>query len=162
MTSQRFGGDWTEAKLDIIEEYLQRYTTALSKQHQWKKMYVDAFAGTGYRQERGKSSAANDVTLSLIPELAESDTQRFLEGSAHRALRVEPAFDHYLFIEQKEKYIRELEGISSAFLHTQTKSKLSERKPMLIFKRGQIAQIGSSGGPSSSLTLTECKLNGRL
>ena len=41
-----FGGEWTKTKLDIIEKYLNAYTTAL-KDKPFKLMYIDAFAGTG-------------------------------------------------------------------------------------------------------------------
>ena len=30
--SHRFGGDWTEEKLEMLQKYLHAYTTALSKQ----------------------------------------------------------------------------------------------------------------------------------
>ena len=42
---------WTLEKLDILESYLNAYTTALkekpSKKNPFKLMYSDAFAGTG-------------------------------------------------------------------------------------------------------------------
>jgi hypothetical protein len=54
--THRFGGDWTTAKLDVIARYLASYTTALkdkpSKEHPFVKGYIDAFAGTGYRDAR--------------------------------------------------------------------------------------------------------------
>lgn len=43
----RFGGDWTETKLAILQKYLAAYTTAL-KRTSFRKAYIDAFAGTGY------------------------------------------------------------------------------------------------------------------
>jgi hypothetical protein len=46
---QMFGGDWTEKKLGVLEKYLTAYTTALKNQP-FKKVYMDAFAGTGYRE----------------------------------------------------------------------------------------------------------------
>jgi hypothetical protein len=44
--SHRFGGPWTELKLDAVEYYLQCYTRALTyaRMDIW---YVDAFAGAG-------------------------------------------------------------------------------------------------------------------
>jgi hypothetical protein len=54
--THRFGGDWTTAKLDVIASYLESYTTALkdkpSKEYPFVKGYIDAFAGTGYRDAR--------------------------------------------------------------------------------------------------------------
>src|SRR5690606_41679286 len=50
-----FGGPWTEEKLDRVTRYLQAYTTALKNQP-FQLMYIDAFAGTGYRAstQRGR------------------------------------------------------------------------------------------------------------
>lgn len=42
-TRQRFGGDWTIEKLDILSSYLDFYITALKNQP-FNKIYIDAFA----------------------------------------------------------------------------------------------------------------------
>jgi three-Cys-motif partner protein len=57
---QLFGGSWTEQKLAILAEYLSRYNTALKKQR-FTRIYVDAFAGTGYRQRRRAQSLMQDL-----------------------------------------------------------------------------------------------------
>ena len=46
MTEQKFGGNWTIEKLDILSDYLDFYLTALKNQ-KFNKIYIDAFAGTG-------------------------------------------------------------------------------------------------------------------
>jgi len=46
MTVNRFGGFWTRDKLNVLQEYLQFYCTAMSKQR-YSLIYIDAFAGTG-------------------------------------------------------------------------------------------------------------------
>ena len=43
VTPHRFGGAWTDQKLDILERYLAAYTTALQHAN-FKKGYIDAFA----------------------------------------------------------------------------------------------------------------------
>lgn len=92
---QRFGGKWTDRKLESVRKYLSAYTTILS-QHQLKYAYIDAFAGAGYRQQAEDSS-----NLSLqITDLAEDDAQEFLKGSARIALEVTPTFQKYIFIEK--------------------------------------------------------------
>ncbi len=48
-STHQFGGDWTDRKLEVLAKYLQRYTTAL-KNTPLHKIYIDAFAGTGYRE----------------------------------------------------------------------------------------------------------------
>ena len=42
-----YGGPWTIEKLNILETYLDAYTTAL-KNTSFQLMYIDAFAGTGH------------------------------------------------------------------------------------------------------------------
>ena len=93
-----FGGKWTEQKLDIIERYLSAYTTAL-KHQPFRKSYIDAFAGTGYRTDRDGSVREPTDPL-LLPELADREPQELLEGSVRRALRTEPPFDDFTFIEK--------------------------------------------------------------
>jgi hypothetical protein len=48
MVDHRFGGPWTEIKLDAVCYYLECYTKALSRK-QFDLWYVDAFAGIGDR-----------------------------------------------------------------------------------------------------------------
>jgi len=38
----QFGGEWTQEKLQILERYLDAYTTAL-KSKPFKLVYIDAF-----------------------------------------------------------------------------------------------------------------------
>lgn len=90
-----FGGDWTEAKLNVIAKYLTAYRRALKNQP-FRVAYIDAFAGTGYIAQK------EDLTSSsgpLFPDLATQEPQGLLEGSARRALRTNPPFDKYLFID---------------------------------------------------------------
>lgn len=49
---RRWGGRWTEEKLDAFEKYVRAYLTIMNKQrdkYHWKLMYFDAFAGSGSR-----------------------------------------------------------------------------------------------------------------
>ena len=79
---QTSGGDWTREKLDLIEAYLDAYTTALKSQP-FRLIYVDAFAGTG--------------AIQIDPDI---DRSSFLEGSVWRALNVtDKPFDSLLFVE---------------------------------------------------------------
>ncbi len=94
-TSQKFGGNWTEEKLNIFTSYLDAYLIALQNQ-KFKKIYIDAFAGTG--------------------EIETSDGGQFLVGSAKRALASEKKFDHYYFIEADSQKAGELQNmINSEF-----------------------------------------------
>lgn len=97
-TSQKFGGNWTEEKLNIFTSYLDAYLIALQNQ-QFKKIYIDAFAGTG--------------------EIETSDGGQYLVGSAKRALASDKKFDHYYFIEANSQKAGELQNmINSEFPQT--------------------------------------------
>lgn len=94
-TSQKFGGNWTEEKLNIFTSYLDVYLIALQNQ-QFKKIYIDAFAGTG--------------------EIETSDGGQYLVGSAKRTLASDKKFDHYYFIEANSQKAGELQNmINSEF-----------------------------------------------
>lgn len=87
-TSQKFGGNWTEEKLNIFTSYLDAYLIALQNQ-KFKKIYIDAFAGTG--------------------EIETHDGEQYLIGSAKRALLSEKKFDQYYFIEADAQKAAELQ-----------------------------------------------------
>ena len=115
--THRFGGDWTDAKLAVIAGYLRAYTTSLqsqpTKQRPFRKAYIDAFAGTGYRESRGAADCvAKDL---LFPDLASSEPQALLEGSARIALKVRPSFDRYIFIERSPRRCASLEELKDEF-----------------------------------------------
>lgn len=85
MTSPRFGGPWTEQKLDILRAYLDAYTTAL-KNRSFTLIYVDGFAGAGSYRESGADYEEFD---------------EFRQGSARIALGiVDKPFDRLVFIEK--------------------------------------------------------------
>ena len=91
-----FGGDWTEEKLRRVEKYLKAYNVALKNQP-FTREYIDAFAGTGYREVKQSDSKAG----LLLPELVEEDCEYFVDGSARIALKVKPPFHKFTFIERK-------------------------------------------------------------
>ena len=91
-----YGGPWTFEKLNILESYLDAYTTALKKRY-FKLMYIDAFAGTGH------------------VELQDEDVKYFIRGSAARAVGInDRAFDKLIFIEKDQNRCRELENLRQA------------------------------------------------
>jgi three-Cys-motif partner protein len=103
-----FGGPWTEEKLDRVTRYLQAYTTALKNQP-FQLMYIDAFAGTGYRASRPKGQPARGFFP--LPEMTE-----LAKGSARRALDVDPPFERYIFIEANPRRFQELKRLEDEFL----------------------------------------------
>lgn len=89
---ETFGGVWTIEKLDILSKYLDFYTTALKNQN-FRKIYVDGFAGEG------------EITL--------RNGQK-IEGSASIALNIGLPFDRYYFIELNTKKAKKLELLKSS------------------------------------------------
>lgn len=90
-----YGGPWTIEKLNILEKYLDAYTTALKKTP-FKLMYIDAFAGTGH------------VGL----DHNDRDTENFIRGSAIRAVSIDNRpFDKLIFVEKEQKRCDELENL---------------------------------------------------
>jgi three-Cys-motif partner protein len=86
-------GKWSELKLEIVEKYGTAYTTAFAGQkgRGLKKFYIDAFSGAGVHVSK--------------------ETGLQIEGSPARALRVQPPFDHFYFIDmnpEKTAYLRTL------------------------------------------------------
>ena len=85
-------GPWSEIKLEIIEKYAAAYTKILSNQQRvrLKYEYIDGFCGAG--------------------EHVSKKTKQPIEGSPVRALKVDPPFNHYHFIDldgQKTAYLQE-------------------------------------------------------
>lgn len=106
---QLFGGDWTEAKLRAVREYLAAYVKVMKNQYYFETLYIDAFAGTGTVAIADES----EPDLSLFPELANADP--YLVGSARQALEVQPPFDKYIFIEQSGGYVEQLEKMTDDY-----------------------------------------------
>lgn len=104
---QRFGGDWTEEKLDRVSSYLNQYQTAMKNQP-FRLLYIDAFAGSGQRSE-GESP---DEAAGLF-EL--EGQQEFRAGSATRALKLSPPFHKYIFVERDKSKAGSLESLRDAF-----------------------------------------------
>jgi three-Cys-motif partner protein len=106
---QQFGGDWTSEKLERVRKYLVAYATIMRRQG-FRFAYIDAFAGTGYNTVK---RPGEDV--SLFPELRQEEAIRFIDGSARIALKVEPRFTKYIFIEKDPLRFVELEKLKSEF-----------------------------------------------
>ncbi len=109
-----FGGGWTKAKLDVLAQYLRAYTKALKNQP-FRKGYIDAFAGTGYREVPRRHATGLGAHDLPFPDLAQQDSQDLLEGSASLALRTAPPFDSYVFIERSAKRCARLEELKTEF-----------------------------------------------
>ena len=108
--SQMFGGSWTEKKLTILGGYFDAYTQAL-KNKPFELVYLDAFAGTGYR----RATEAEADALPLFPELADEEAQEFMDGSARISLQIRRPFDRYVFVERSGGKAKQLEDLKIEF-----------------------------------------------
>lgn len=97
-----FGGRWTEQKLEILEKYLRAWLNIFHRNEKakfFKKVYVDAFAGTGYRNE-ASGHQENDL---FQPDVA-AENETFLSGSVERVMQLDPGFDEYVFVDAKKQH----------------------------------------------------------
>ncbi|HBP6668255.1 MULTISPECIES: three-Cys-motif partner protein TcmP [Pseudomonas] len=101
MVKHSFGGEWTRIKLERLESYLKIYTTALKNQP-FTLHYVDAFAGTGQRDDDDLSS---DPLLEL----------EVLRGSVRRALDCKDVFHEYHFNDLKLEHVQALEELRAEY-----------------------------------------------
>ncbi len=97
LTTQSFGGPWTQEKLEILRRYLDAYTTALKNQP-FNLIYVDAFAGSGSWRP-GTKNASDDY----------GEFNEMRQGSARIALDIrDKTFDRLVFIEKDPDYVASL------------------------------------------------------
>ncbi len=104
MATQSFGGRWTGDKLEILRQYLDKYTTALKNQP-FNLIYVDAFAGDGSWNPKSPYTAVDYA-----------DFQELRRGSSRIALEVsDKPFDRLVFIEKDSSRINSLQTLKSEF-----------------------------------------------
>jgi len=87
-------GYWSEIKLDIIKKYAAAYSVIMNKQSYIRDYYyIDGFAGAGVHISK--------------------NTKEFIPGSPANALKINPPFSKYHFIDlngDKAELLRELSG----------------------------------------------------
>ena len=114
-TKQQFGGDWTTEKLERVRKYLVAYARIMNALRDQKRgfrfAYIDAFAGAGYNTPK----QTDDDFAPFFEGVRASDSQRFIDGSARIALKVEPRFDRYIFIEHNATRFAELSKLREEF-----------------------------------------------
>lgn len=131
MVEHSFGGPWTEEKLTRLRKYLEAYTVIFTRNPaaaHFRRVYVDAFAGTGIRTRNEEQ--AHDSPPSLFDE--DADAESFMKGSAQVALEIRPPFHQYIFIEKDPSFADELERLA------RSKSDVSSR---ISVRRGDANEI---------------------
>lgn len=114
MAEHTFGGSWTEDKLTRLRKYLEAYTVIFTKNPKarlLKRIYVDAFAGSGVRSSGDHSDESQDGLL-FEPE---GEALGFMKGSVRVALEIDPPFDQYVFIEKDRVFAGELNNLRSDY-----------------------------------------------
>ena len=102
MSTQPFGGPWTQEKLGILRRYLDAYTTALKKQR-FRLIYVDAFAGSGNWRPGTSYEVVNY-----------GEYNEMLKGSPSIALDVvNKPFDQFMFIDTNPANIESLNAVKN-------------------------------------------------
>ncbi|MBF04956.1 MAG: hypothetical protein CMP76_16880 [Flavobacterium sp.] len=91
----KFGGDWTENKIEILVEYAVAYLTIMNSfanKHKWKLLYFDGFAGSGYIKKGNE------------------ENQKIIIGAASRILNISKPreFDLYYFVEKETNNVKSL------------------------------------------------------
>jgi three-Cys-motif partner protein len=88
----QFGGNWTEAKMDIVVGYAKAYLTIMNKQPWAKTLYFDGFAGSGL--------------------IGDEETTDSIKGTSLRILEINnpKPFDTYYFVEKNPKIKAALES----------------------------------------------------
>lgn len=113
----KFGGDWTEKKLNAFVKYVQAYLKILNrakKKYNWETIYFDGFAGSGKRK------LLTDETEFFQYSLHETEEDSFLyEGSVSRILELQPPFifDWYYFIDTNRRHISNLNDMKASIEH---------------------------------------------
>jgi three-Cys-motif partner protein len=107
-------GPWAADKLARLRQYLQAYTTVLSR-YSYRFVYIDAFAGAGSAYIRPGQARANEQLALIDQHEVDEETRQVIDGSPLVALRVEPPFTAYVFVEQDAERLRNLEQIKKAY-----------------------------------------------
>lgn len=106
VSKNKWGGPWTEEKLEAFEKYVKAYLTIMNNYRDlygWKLLYFDGFAGSGSRTliEESEQDA-----LELFGREVTIDDFNVYQGAAERVVKIESdglrSFDFYYFVDNDE------------------------------------------------------------
>src|SRR3989339_763256 len=94
----KWGGTWTEIKLDAFAKYVSAYLNIMRKNTYWKTIYFDGFAGSGERKTRDVSPLYQQLMIT-------EQEEKLYKGAAERVLTLPNnlSFDYHYFIDAKEE-----------------------------------------------------------
>lgn len=90
----KFGGDWTKIKIEILVEYAKAYLQIMEKRKFYELLYFDGFAGSGHIVKDNKI----DINMTV------GAAKRIIEISTPRP------FDKYYFVEKDKKNFSSLKA----------------------------------------------------
>jgi three-Cys-motif partner protein len=125
-------GPWGREKLDLLQEYLGQYTTALKNQNWATTVYIDAFAGAGRSKLRQAEADPDQGVLSLDEE-AVAAAEEYINGSPLRALRIPTPFDRYFFLDEDPERVELLEPLRTEHPELNIRVKACDANPVLIW-----------------------------
>lgn len=107
----KWGGNWTEEKLEAFEKYVNAYLTIMNAQKQkyngWPTtIYFDGFAGSGKR-----TASSDEKENNLFSDYLVKEELEVYKGSAERVLSLTQKFDYYFFVDSDKSSINSLENI---------------------------------------------------
>ncbi len=109
VSRKKFGGGWSDDKLDALQSYLESYVQALSRAS-FERVYIDAFAGAGTRE------VTQDIEDNLFDEVLSEEDAGYRHGSPLIALATQSPFHRFIFIERDPGSIARLqEQVSQNF-----------------------------------------------
>ena len=98
----KFGGNWTKIKIEILVEYAKAYLTIMKSRKFFKLLYFDGFAGSGeiVKVIDDKMSGYYEVDITI--------------GAAKRIIEIEDprSFDEYYFVEKDTTNYKLLEEVT--------------------------------------------------
>ena len=112
-TYSKWGGDWTEKKLDAFIKYVKAYLAIMNSckaKFGWEIIYFDGFAGSGEGNKKDNDNT-NIANIFELPTDNENCENNIYQGSAERILGMgESGFDYIYFIEKDNESIERLKS----------------------------------------------------
>jgi len=140
----RFGGVWTEVKLEAISAYSKFFTGAIGGR--FDLWYIDPFAGTGSR-------VSEEETGGLFEGGPISTIERQYPGSVARALGIVPPFNHLRFGDTKKSHIKALEELIALYPDRDARVIREDANTFVQFMFGHPFWSGSQGRGRGSRAL---------
>lgn len=115
VNKKRWGGKWTEEKLDAFEKYVKAYLTIMNSfrdVYGWKLLYFDGFAGSGTRTQEEDNEEAKEAQDLFGQEVTVEDFKVY-QGAAERVVKIESdkmrSFDYYYFVDKSVENCKKLD-----------------------------------------------------